>query len=112
MIANLDALIPQYKSKAEEDYAIFGAAIIPQELGQLVVLTMYEPMAFYIPGGRYRPDFMHLLEDGSVVFVEVKKNKHLKSYRDSRSKLRAAAEVFPFFTWVMSLDLVLEVMNE
>ncbi len=112
VIANIEALIPQYKSKAEEDYAIFGAAIIHQELGKVVELTMYEPMAFYIPGGRYRPDFMHILEGGKIVFVEVKKNKKLKSYRDSRAKLRAAAVVFPFFTWVMSLDLVLEVMSE
>ncbi len=112
VVANIEALIPQYKSKAEEDYSIFGTAMIYQEFGQVVELTMYEPMAFYIPGGRYRPDFMHILEDGRIVFVEVKKNKHLKSYRDSRSKLRAAAVVFPFFTWVMSLDLVLEVISE
>lgn len=112
MIANMDALIPRYKSKAEEDYAIFGAAMIHQELGKVVELTMYEPMAFYIPGGRYRPDFMHILEDGKIVFVEVKGSKKQKNYRDSRAKLRAAAEVFSFFTWIMSLDLVLEVIGE
>jgi hypothetical protein len=110
--ANIEALIPAYRSRAEEDYAAIGHVLIADEFRQKVMLTMYEPMAFYIPGGRYRPDFMHILEDGSVVFVEVKKNKHLKSYRDSRAKLRAAAVVFPFFTWVMSLDLVLEAINE
>ena len=111
MTANIESLIPRYKSKAEEDYSNFGAALIGWELHKKVTLTMYEPIAFYIPGGRYRPDFMHILEDGRIVFVEVKGSKKQKNYRDSRAKLRAAAEVFPFFTWMMSVDLVLEVIG-
>ena len=81
------------------------------EYGEAVVLTMYEPMAFYLPGGRYKPDFMHILESGSILFVEVKGSTKQRGYRDSRAKLRAAAEVFPFFYWCMSTDLVIERIN-
>lgn len=101
--------MPEYRSQTEQQYANLGPAIIADELGKAVVLTMYEPVAFYVPGSRYRPDFLHLMEDGEVVLVEVKKNRKLKSYRDSRAKLRASAETFPFFTWAMSVDLELEI---
>ena len=111
MTAIVENLTPRYKSKTEEAYALVGAILVMEEFAYDVVLTMNEPMTFRIPGGKYTPDFMHILESGKIVFVEVKKNKHLKSYRDSRAKLRAAAEVFPFFHWVMSLDLVLEVLR-
>lgn len=101
MIANLSALIPQYKSKAEEDYAAYGPILIGDEFGEKVVLTMYEPMTFRLPGGKYTPDFLHLLQSGTHVFVEVKGSKKQKNYRDARSKLRAAAEMYSFYSWCM-----------
>ena len=101
---------PTYKSNQEAEYAKIGALLIADEFGQPVVLTMYEPMAFYIPGGRYKPDFMHILENGEIVFVEVKGSKKQRGYVSSRQKLRAAAEVFHFFHWCMCIGGEVEVI--
>ena len=73
--------------------------IIEGATGQAVVLTMYEPVTFHIPGSNYTPDFLHILADGEQCFVEVKGSKAQRGYRDARAKLRAAADVFPFYSW-------------
>jgi hypothetical protein len=65
-------------------------------------------MSFNLPGGRYTPDFFILFSDGTIAFVEVKQEAVSrsgkryyagKSYRDSRSKLRAAAVLNPWFSF-------------
>lgn len=99
-VANLDALFPVYKSEAERAWAAIGELILAADFEQRVMLTMYEPVALRLPGGSYKPDFMHILETGQVIFCEVKASKHQKNYRDARSKLRAAAEVYGFWTFV------------
>ena len=109
-IADLTALIPEYKSKTEEQWAQLGDAILADELGVPVAVQYYEPVAFYIPSGRYKPDFAHFLEDGRIVFVEVKASKKQKGYRSSRQKLRETANVYPMFTWVMAVKLEVEVI--
>ena len=101
-------MFPAYKSEAEAAWAGYGDVILQSELGQHTAVMLYEPMSFRLLGETYKPDFMHLLEDGRVVFVEVKgvfigakgKKIYMKSYRDARSKLRAAAEMHPWFTWI------------
>jgi hypothetical protein len=97
--ANLAALVDPYRSNAERDWARLGALILSNEFGELVLLTLYEPVTLRLPGGSYRPDFLHILEDGRTLFVEVKGSKKQKGYRDARSKLRAAAEIFSFWTF-------------
>jgi hypothetical protein len=97
--ANLAALIPQYDSKAEEWWAQYGPLLMADELRQSVVLTQYHALTFHIPGGSYTPDFLHILADGTQVQVEVKGSKQQRNYRDARSKLRAAADVFRWLTW-------------
>jgi len=42
--ANLAALIPQYDSKAEQWWAIYGALLLADELGQAVALTQYHAL--------------------------------------------------------------------
>lgn len=103
MKADLSALIPEYKSRTEAEWARVGDLILMDEFQKQVVVQMYEPVAFYVPSGRYKPDFMHILEDGTMIFVEVKGSKKQKGYRSSRQKLREAANVFPMFTWVMAV---------
>ncbi len=103
MTANIEALIPRYRSKAEEDWALIGSIIIADETGQGVRLCLYEPITFRLLGNKYTPDFQYILEDGAIVFVEVKGSKKQKNYRDSRSKLRAAAETHPYFQWYMAV---------
>jgi len=97
--ANLAALVDPYRSNAERDWARLGALILSDEFGEAVLLTLYEPIRLSIPGGHYTPDFLHILEDGRTLFVEVKGSKKQKGYRDARSKLRAAAEIFNFWTF-------------
>lgn len=99
-IADVKALIPQYKSKAEGTFAGFNTVFWHAYLGSDLVLLLYEPCRWAISGGHYTPDFMAVLEDGRMVFVEVKGSKKQRNYRDARSKLRAAVEIYPFFTWI------------
>lgn len=65
--------------------------------GEAVVFWGYEWMSFKLPGGSYTPDFLYLLADGRLVFVECKGSKNQANYRDARSKLRAAATLNPWF---------------
>lgn len=90
----------EYKSNGERRWANEGAAIIHTEFMAPVAVTLYEPISFNVPGGRYTPDFLHILSTGEMVFVEIKATRLQKNYRDARSKLRAAAEVYPYFHWV------------
>jgi hypothetical protein len=62
----------------------------------------YEGISFAVPGGSYKPDFDVFMSDGGVVFVEIKESKFAKGYRDSRSKLRAVASLFPMFHFMMA----------
>jgi|GEM_PF-5088163 len=103
-IADVKALIPRYKSSTEEKFALFGAVILQEALDTEVVAIFYEPVRWKIPGGHYTPDWLCLLETGMVVFVEVKGSKRQKGYRDARSKLRAAAAMYPWFTWCEAVE--------
>jgi hypothetical protein len=98
--ANITRLVDPYRSKAERDWSNLGPVILPDELGGSVVVTHYEPMTIHLPGGKFTPDFLHILNDGRLVFCEVKGSKRQKNYRDARSKLRAAACIHPWATWI------------
>jgi hypothetical protein len=111
-LADLERLTSRYRSKAEEWWGTFGEAILADELGQEVVVTAYEPVTLHMPGNDYTPDFMHVLANGWICFVEVKaplfeRDKAGKrafrgkqNMRDARSKLREAAETFPYFRFI------------
>lgn len=101
--ALLDFANVQYKSNGEKLWAAEGALLICAQFGTRVELTLYEPMTFNIPGGHYTPDFLHILQTGEMVFVEIKASTKQKGYRDARSKLRAAAEVYPYFYWIEAI---------
>jgi len=105
--SDLAALLPQgypkYKSKNESDWATFGSMILFAELQTATQWQGYEPVTFNIPGGRYKPDFMHVLADGRIAWVEVKGSKKQRGYRESRSKLRAAASIHPWFIWIEAI---------
>lgn len=106
---------PKYKSKSEEDWAEHGIMILELEKGLDTVWQVYEPATFKLPGNSYTPDFMHLLVSGEIVWVEVKGSKYQKNYRNARSKLRAAAAIFPFWIWIEAvgseMDWKLEVIE-
>ncbi len=119
--ADVRKLMPAVKSHEEAWWQTHGALYVANEFGCAVAVTLYEPASWSIPGGSYKPDFLHMLADGRMVFVEVKalilkdkvitrrdgtaevKQVHNSAaqhgYRDARLRLRAAAEVYPYFVW-------------
>ena len=98
--ANIPAEHPAYKSQSERDWSVFGDMILQDEgLGE-TAFQVYEAITFHIPGGRYKPDTMHIMTTGDIVFVEVKGSKKGRGYARQRSKLRAATELHPWFTFV------------
>ena len=103
--ANLAALIDPYRSETEREWAEGnGMLYVSLEFDGARVLRMdYEPETFNLPGGSYTPDFRCILETGQVIFVEIKGSKKQKGYRDARSKLRAAAELNPMYTFVVAV---------
>lgn len=103
-IADAGSLIPRYKSDSERQFACLGCTLLGAHLGAKVMLLLYEPCRWVISGGHYTPDFMAVLEDGRVVFVEIKGTKKQRNYRDARSKLRAAATIYPIFTWAEAVE--------
>lgn len=88
------------KSNLESRWMDYGGIVISSIVNLPVVKTIYEPFSLNIPGGGYTPDFLHILGDGSIMIVETKGNIRMKNARDSRTKFRAAAEVFAFFSFV------------
>ena len=101
-IADLSRLIDPYRSKAEAQWTRISYLYIEDWFKCQVVRELYEPISLKLPCGNYTPDFMVILSDGRVVFVEVKGSTRQKNYRDARSKLRAAAEVYPFFIFMQA----------
>lgn len=100
--ADLSRLVSPYRSKAEEAWAKVGALWVGDWYKQAVIDWRYEPASFTLPGGSYKCDFMYILADGLIVFTEVKGSKKQANYRDARSKLRAAAELYPWFIWTQA----------
>ena len=100
--ALLDFTQDRYKSVYEEIWASEGALLIADLFITPVAITLYEPISFHVPGGRYTPDFQHILQTGEIVFVEIKATRFQKNFRDAHSKLRAAAEVYPYYHWILA----------
>jgi hypothetical protein len=109
--ADLNRLTSRYRSDAEEWWATFGPALLEGEFSCAVVVTEYEPATLHLLGEDYTPDFYHVLADGREVWVEIKAplaaydrktGKRLafrgrRGMQDARSKLRAAAQKFPYW---------------
>lgn len=96
---DVSTLSPEYRSRAERDFANLGAAILGARFGVAVLEMRYEAVKFHIPGGTYTPDFLAVLKTGQILLIEIKGSRRQKNYRDARSKLRAAAECYPWWTW-------------
>lgn len=92
----------------DEGYLLI-AEMLPENIH--IELMMYEWVTFNLPGGRYTPDFLIRCSDKSEIYVEVKQESISKrgrafrgqSYRDSRSKLRAAASMNPWHKFYMAV---------
>ena len=89
-----------YKSDVERAWATTGAHYLMTLYLCPVAVMYYEPLSVNLPGGRYTPDFLAIMENGLLVFVECKGSKSQRGYRDARAKLRAAAALCPWAEWV------------
>jgi len=99
-VADLAAIVSPYKSRLEELWSREGNLILLADLGERTAVQLYEPWTLRLIGASYKVDFVHILESGRMVCVEVKGSTRQANYRDARSKLRAAAELHPWFTWI------------
>jgi hypothetical protein len=89
-----------YDSKTEAVFAKVGAVLLRGFLRKKIVHLEYHPVEFILPGETYRIDFLAIAADGEQFFVECKGTNKSKNYRDSRSKLRAAAARFPYWNFL------------
>ena len=94
---------PVYKSQYEEAWVKTGVPVLEDILGAKQIWFGYEPVKFVLGKPIYTPDFMHLLEDGRIVIMEIKGSRHQRGYRSSRTKLRTAAGIYPFFIWTLAI---------
>lgn len=98
--ADVAAMCRQFKSEHERSFAQVAHALLANEFGAAVERLDYEPVTWNLPGNKYTPDFVAILEDGRIVQVEVKGSRKQRGYRDARSKLREAAAMHPEYAWV------------
>ena len=102
-IADVAKLIDHYDSREEEEWARQGMLWVRSLLGRTVAALFYHPLTLHLAGESYTPDWMCIFSDGRIAFFEIKGSKKQKGYRDARSKLRAAAALFPCFAFYEAL---------
>ena len=89
-----------YDSKEEAAWALLCHDELEHQ-GYNLLETIYHPFTLYIAGGKYTPDFLHIVQismaTSIVLIVEVKGSKKQRNYRDARTHLRSAANKFDFW---------------
>lgn len=96
---DIEKLLPVFDSRSEAWWHEYGTLILADHLQVGIVLMQYHPVTFSLPGGTYTPDFLHVTADGHIIIVEIKGSKRQHNYRDARSKLRAAADLYRWATF-------------
>lgn len=87
------------KSDVELRWRREGTRLVEEMHEKRVIFTGYEWFSYKIPGGSYTADFSYLLENGHWVVVEIKGSRAQGSYRDSHTRLKAAASLNPWHTF-------------
>ena len=95
-------MLPHYESQ-EEAWAREGVLWIQSLLDRAVAASFYHPLTFHLAGESSTPDWLNIFSDGRLAFFEIKGSRKQKGYRDARSKLRAAAALFPCFAFYEAL---------
>lgn len=91
-----------YRSKTDKVFAENCVLLCQLLLGKRVVEMRYESIVFVLLGASYKCDFLLICEDGETMFVECKGTRRDYNYRDARSKLRAAAALHYYWTFVLA----------
>lgn len=99
-LGDVSRLVTRFKSKTEERWALEGKIFIGADFGAAVIWSAYEPLSLHLSAESYTPDFVYLLADGRLILVEVKGSARQQNYRDARSKLRSAANIFSFWNFL------------
>lgn|SRR5574340_836437 len=101
------ALAPTFDSQLEADRAHYLYGL--QLAGDVKVYVHHPfPVPLAKKGLSYTPDFLVWWADGRITVEEVKGSLKQKNARDSRSRLKMAADKFPMFEW----QLVMRVRRE
>jgi hypothetical protein len=94
-----------FKSNTEADFYQYGRFSLAEAYGSEPVCLLYEWMSFNLPAAVYTPDFAALLEDGRMVFVEVKASKKQRHYLTGRYKMRIVSSLNPFFEFCIAIPM-------
>jgi len=88
------------ESSFEKRWLKFDKVVVEDYFGSKVALMRPKPVSFLLPANVYTPDFFYILEDGRRVYVEVKGSTFQQGYRDAIAKLRMAATLYYFETFI------------
>lgn len=94
---------PGAMDPTEELWQKQGDDALLKEFGKKTVWREHEPVTFNKAKIKYTPDFMHVMEDGEVIFIEVKASRFGKSYGASRVRARLMANTFSMFGFYEAL---------
>lgn len=106
-IADVANLLDFYDNREDEEWARHGMRWVRTILGRTIAAMFYHPITLHLAGEKYTPDWMCIFVDGRIAFIEINSGQKQKPNRDTCSKLRAAAALFPcfwFYEAVITLD--------
>ncbi len=93
-----------FKSETEVRWHNEGEEVLERHLGLRTTSKLYEAVTFNVGGKfKYTPDFMHYLEDRTMVFVEVKTSRYAHGFASSQVRLKATAAEFQMFRFFLAL---------
>src|SRR5690349_20611381 len=102
-IADVAKLMDYYDSREEEEWVRQGMRWTRSLLGRTVAAMFYHPLTLHLAGESYTPDWMCIFNDGRMAFIEINGSQNQTLHRDTRSKLREAAALFPCFAFYEAL---------
>ncbi len=91
-----------FESKTEADFYENGRKSLEEAYRAPVHLLLYEWMSFNLPSSVYTPDFAAILNNGRIVFIEVKASKKQRHYLIGRYKMRIVSSLNPFFDFCIA----------
>lgn len=89
------------ESSFEKRWLQFDKVVIEDYFGGEVQIIKPKVLSFNLPANTYTPDFMYVMKNGDIVFVEVKGSPFQQGYRDSIAKLRMCATLNYYWKFIM-----------
>jgi len=95
--------VPKGMSKTEETWIRESVDALFGHFGKMSEIISYEGITFKVGSLSYTPDFIHQFEDGTLIIVEVKASKSQRDFAYSMARLKATAQKFPIFDFVLAV---------